>query len=89
MGNLARLIIEMEVLTGKFSNEPDFIQTRAAGSILHDFYSGVESLFEKIAVNIDGKLPTGEDWHSELLSQMGRSMKGIRKSVIDQDLSRN
>lgn len=84
--NLERLVNEMEELTGRFSNEPDFIQTRAAGSILHDFYSGVENLFEKIAVNIDGELPEGDDWHKELLSQMGRSFEGIRGAVINEDL---
>ena len=44
LGNLwsARLVREMEEVTGRFVNEPDFIATRAAGSILHDFYCGVE-----------------------------------------------
>lgn len=85
--NLERLVRETEDLTGRFLNEPDFIQTRAAGSILHDFYTGVENLFEKIAVNMDRELPEGEDWHKELLAQMGRSFEGIRGAVIDEDLS--
>jgi len=66
--NPDRLVKEMEDLTRRFTNEPDFIQARAAGSIIHDFYCGVEKLFERVAVNIDGKLPKGEDWHTELLS---------------------
>ena len=77
----------MEELTGRFSDEPDFIQTRAAGSILHDFYSGVENLFERIAVNIDGKLPGGKDWHKELLSQMELPLEGIRRAVIRRELA--
>lgn len=84
--NLDRLVREMEALRGRFTNEPDFIQTRAAGSILHDFYCGVEKLFERIAVNIDSELPKGEDWHMELLLQMARSLEGIREAVIDQNL---
>ena len=37
--NLARLVKEMTNLTERLSNqEPDFIQTRASGSIVHDFY---------------------------------------------------
>lgn len=84
--NPDRLVKEMEDLTRRFTNEPDFIQARAAGSIIHDFYCGVEKLFERVAVNIDGKLPKGEDWHTELLSQMARPLVGIREAVINQDL---
>ena len=84
--NLDRLVKEMEDLTRRFTNEPDFIQARAAGSIIHDFYCGVEKLFERVAVNIDGELPKGEEWHTELLSQMARPLVGIREAVINQDL---
>jgi hypothetical protein len=84
--NLARLAREMGDLTGRFINEPDFIQTRAAGSILHDFYCGVEKIFERIAVHINGELPKGEDWHTELLLQMAHPIKGIRDAVISTDL---
>lgn len=84
--NPDRLVKEMEDLTRRFTNEPDFIQARAAGSIIHDFYCGVEKLFERVAVNIDGELPKGEDWHTELLSQMARPLVGIREAVINQDL---
>jgi hypothetical protein len=85
--NLNRLTGEMEDLVAGFSEEPDVVQTRAAGSILHDFYSGVEKLFERIAIHIDGELPKGEDWHAELLSRMGRfSDKISGETVIDQEL---
>lgn len=39
--NLERLAKEMKELIGRFSDRPDFVETRAAGSILHDFYCGV------------------------------------------------
>jgi len=85
--NLDKLAGEMETLKGKFINEPDFIQMRAAGSILHDFYCGIERLFERIAVHIDGDLPKGDNWHMELLSRMVHSLEGVREAVISQDLS--
>jgi len=47
LGNLERLAWEMEELTNRFVNNPDFIETRTGGSILHDFYCGVEKIFEK------------------------------------------
>lgn len=84
--NLQRLVKEMEEITDRFTDKPDFIETRAAGSILHDFYCGVENIFERISVHIDGGLPKGEDWHTELLLQMARSTGEIRDAVISTDL---
>ncbi len=84
--NLERLVKEMEEITDKSANKLDFIETRAAGSILHDFYCGVEKIFERIAVHIDGKLPKGEDWHTELLLKMAQPIKGIRDAVISKNL---
>lgn len=37
---------------------------------LHDFYSGLERIFQRIASSVDQSVPTGSDWHSELLHQM-------------------
>lgn len=48
-GNLERLNKEMKDLLAKFAETPDFVERRAAASILHDFYSGVEKIFERIA----------------------------------------
>ena len=84
--NLERLAREMQELTNKFVNKPDFIETRAGGSILHDFYCGVEKIFERIAVHIDGKLPKGEDWHTDLLLQIAHPIKGVRGAVVGTDL---
>jgi len=41
---------------------------------------------ERISINIDDKLPKGEDWHTELLLQMGKLINGIRKAIITSDL---
>ena len=50
--------------------EPSLIELTAIGSVLHSFYNGIENIFETIGKNVDGKLPTGHNWHSELLRQM-------------------
>lgn len=84
--NLDRLSREMEELTKRFLNKPDFVEIRAAASILHDFYCGIEKIFERIAIHIDGGVPKGEDWHAELLLQMKHSIEGIRETVISQKL---
>jgi hypothetical protein len=55
---------------------------RAGGSILHDFYTGIEKIFESIAKEVDRRLPLGEEWHSELLHQMTLDIPGLRPPVI-------
>lgn len=86
LANLERLTKEMEELRRRYIQEPDFIGIRAAASILHDFYCGVEKVFERIALSIDRNLPNGENWHICLLSQMAIPVEGIRKEVISGDL---
>jgi hypothetical protein len=51
---------------------------------LHGFYNGLERVFENIAKEIDGYLPRGEQWHQELLSQMGKEIQGVRPAVISE-----
>ncbi len=65
---------------------PSFLETRAAGSILHDFYSGIEKIFRRIASKIDRDMPTGDDWHTDLLKRMSIPVDGIRPAVINEKL---
>ncbi len=84
--NLARLTKEMDLLAARLSSPPDSLETRAAGSIVHDFYTGIEQLFEKIALLFDGEVPQGPDWHRELLRQMAQPVQGAREAVISPKL---
>lgn len=65
---------------------PSFLETRAAGSILHDFYSGIEKIFRRIASRIDRDVPSGEDWHTDLLIRMSVPIDSIRPPVIGEKL---
>jgi hypothetical protein len=87
--NLKRLNEEMKEVLNKIKGEPTFIEIRACASILQDFYSGIEKIFERIALVIDKNLPKGENWHSELLSQMKEPVTDIRPSVISEELLKN
>jgi hypothetical protein len=49
---------------------------------LHSFYSGIERIFELIAVNVDDSRPEGENWHQTLLKQMAEEMTDVRPAVI-------
>ncbi|RLE09569.1 hypothetical protein DRJ04_09805, partial [Candidatus Aerophobetes bacterium] len=84
--NLDRLEKEMKALLSSLGEEPTLMEIRASASILHDFYSALEKIFEKIALIIDNNLPKGEKWHIELLSQMAKPSADIRPPVITENL---
>ena len=65
----------MKQLLREIDDKPSSVEIRAEGSILHDFYCGIEKIFERIALSIDKSFPKGEDWHTELLLQMARPFK--------------
>jgi hypothetical protein len=49
---------------------------------LHSFYNGIERIFEWLAREIDGGVPTGAAWHRDLLVQMTLEVEGVRPAVI-------
>ena len=51
---------------------------------LHGLYSGLERIFEVIALNVDGRKPEGENWHQELLRQMSTEILEMRSAVISE-----
>lgn len=53
---------------------------------IHDFYVGLERVFEGIADNIDRSLPDGHNWHRDLLQQMTVPIPGVRPPVIPRQL---
>jgi hypothetical protein len=52
---------------------PEFIEIAALGALLHAFYTGVENIFKRIALEIDDQLPIGPYWHSDLLNLMAQA----------------
>jgi hypothetical protein len=58
----------------------------AAALNIHGFYAGLERIFALVAERIDGSLPSGPNWHQELLRQMTAEMPGIRPAVVSPDL---
>ncbi len=64
----------------------DDIYLDAIALNLHAFYTGLERIFEKIAVVVDGQPPQGANWHKVLLLQMGREVPGLRPAVISEEI---
>jgi hypothetical protein len=61
------------------------IETAAACTMLHSFYTEIEKILKLIALDLDKKMPSSESWHRDLLSQMTAATEA-RPAVITTDL---
>ena len=66
----------------------DAAALRIVGSILHDYYTALEKIFETVATRIDRSLPRGDTWHKELLEQMTLDVPGLRPPLISAGTAR-
>ena len=92
--DIDRELRQIEALVGecreareKVGAQPSLLEVRGVGSILHDFYSGIERVLERIATELDGELPQGRDWHIQLLGRMTEAVEPIRPRVIAPELA--
>lgn len=49
---------------------------------LHDFYAGLERVFQQIAATVDNDVPSGQEWHRDLLQQMSVEIPDLRPAVL-------
>ena len=87
MSQVERLLDESRSDLRGVGGMPSRLEVRGVASVLHDFYSGVERVFERIAVELDGELPRGGDWQSQLLNRMEEEVEGVRPRVLTPDLA--
>jgi hypothetical protein len=59
-----------------------------AAVALHHGYGAVESSLVRVARYIEGALPTGPDWHVELLESMALELEGVRPRVLSDETLR-
>ena len=83
---LDRVVEQMEALLSQAAQPPNWIELRAIATILHEFYNGVERIFERIAVSLGEGLPRGSYWHVDLLAQMATAQTETRPAVIGEPL---
>jgi len=80
---------DLERLSSELETTPrtnDSVSLRARGSILHDFFTGAERIFIRIADELDGGTPKGDHWHTQLLRNMSLDLPEIRPAVITHKL---
>lgn len=86
---VAKIVDEARGAAADFAeDEPVLLALRGIGAILHDFYTGIEHIFETIAPELNGGLPAGESWHRELLTSMTLDLPGIRPALIRKETAR-
>lgn len=83
---LRRVVEEAEEILAGRPEPPTRVELRAMAGILHEFYNGVERIFERIAVGMGEGLPQGSNWHTDLLAQMASTPEGRPLAMIDQPL---
>jgi len=49
---------------------------------MHDFYAGMERIFQQIGSTVDNKIPNGRGWHRKLLQQMTVDFPELRPPVL-------
>lgn len=80
---LAQVVAEAEqALTDFASSTPALRDLRGIGDIVHDFYTGTEQIFERIAPELNGGVPKGTSWHRDLLQSMTLDLPGIRPGLL-------
>ena len=87
---IASELATMAALREEFANAPqgsDTYSVRARGSILHDSYNGVERVFLRIARELNGGVPRGEQWHRNLIGDMALEIPEVRPAVVDSSLA--
>ena len=56
---------------------------------IHNFYTGCERIFQKIADDINGGIPMSLDWHKRLLRSMSLEIEDIRPPVISKTTAKS
>jgi hypothetical protein len=83
---LRRLIeIHSRLLAKCASQPPNEIELSALAALLHSFYTGVENIFKRVAVELDGETPRGEAWHRQLLETMA-APTSLRGALISESM---
>ena len=70
-GQLAHLIeVHRALIAHCAHTPPSAVEVSALAAMLHSYYTGIENILKRIALEVDGAAPRGEAWHRQLLDSM-------------------
>ncbi|MEA2554341.1 MAG: hypothetical protein QOJ65_2517 [Fimbriimonadaceae bacterium] len=67
------------------NRDPNGIELRALGGMLHSVYTGIEGILKHLLMELDGSIPSSAGWHAELLTQAAQGTEN-RGPLISDDL---
>jgi len=86
LGDLEQVVERAERLMLKAQERCDEDYLDGVALNLQSFYTGVERVFEEIAREVDSSVPSGSEWHRDLLIQMSAEIPGTRPRIISREL---
>ena len=88
--NAADLLARAEALErGDTALPPDLRLDReiAIGAMLHNCFGAMESALERLVEAVDGSLPTGRNYHLELIRRAAAPVPEVRPAIISAALA--
>jgi hypothetical protein len=87
--NVAGAVARAASLAAGGAIDDDFRLDReiAVGSMLHNCYSAVERALERLIVAFDGGLPSGRNYHADLIERAAAPLVGVRPAVVSRRLA--
>ncbi|MCZ6679853.1 MAG: nucleotidyltransferase domain-containing protein [Candidatus Poribacteria bacterium] len=85
--NLERIVKATTTSFRRIRKPPNQQRILVFGKHIHDFYAGVERIFERIERRMELSIPIGSNWHTLLLQQMEHEVPEHRPAVIDHALA--
>ncbi len=84
MSNVERAIARTERSMAGVRQRPadQDVYLESAVLNLQSVYTGAEHIFQLVAERIEQSVPTGERWHTNLLTQMSLDLPDLRPAVI-------
>jgi hypothetical protein len=58
---------------------------RAIAGCIHGIYTGMEKILKDLINQFDGVLPSGDDWHIQLLRRAKYPNEGVRAALISEE----
>ncbi|MEW5954572.1 MAG: hypothetical protein AB1815_12770 [Bacillota bacterium] len=87
---VAKTSFKIQELADEISKKTGPVEDREMmliAAYLHHFYTGLESVFERISDELDGGIGRRGDYHREVLRSMAIEIDGVRSRVISPELA--
>ena len=90
LGRLDKLAAGLENVQEERQSYPQLMEelSESLALKLHNFYTGCERIFQLIASELNGGLPSGYDWHRRLLERMTLSREEM-PPVLQQETAKS